>query len=306
MNTEETFIIHDQEFNLQASELSQEELVIAKEYVEITRHLQEIRQLYMMFQYNINCICSKYELMSDGRVLKDGKPALEEEDFIAINALVNNLISGGKTLKESTECYMREHYQEDDSMRKAYMNFCSSIYDSSFPFRFLLRMRDYSQHGHLPVNLTDERYVFDLDRILKKPNFTHNRQIKQQMEKAVEETIDIYGDIPRLSLGMTLVEYVAKLLTIYHRFLISVELKLTDCKEKVREVFENYPRNFFVADGNIPLFVYDIEADGNAHMVFIDEDPVRMLSDVKKEAMAAMEWHVNQLKRWKKECGLSE
>ena len=56
-----------------------------------------------MFQYALDSFDAKYLLMSDGKVLKNGEPAISEDDFIAINAMVNNLISAGRTLVESME-----------------------------------------------------------------------------------------------------------------------------------------------------------------------------------------------------------
>jgi len=72
---------------------------------------------------------AKYLLMSDGKVLKNGEPAISEDDFIAINAMVNNLISAGRTLVESMECYISERHSEDDSDCKAYMDFYHITYD---------------------------------------------------------------------------------------------------------------------------------------------------------------------------------
>lgn len=166
MDTEKTFIFRDQMIELSAAELSPDEVELAKQHVEITRHLKEIQQLYLMFQYALDCIDSKYTLMSNGKVLKNNDPANTEADFIAINAMVNNLISAGRTLVESMECYVSENYPKDDSNRKEYMDFYHKTYDISFPYRFLIRMRDYSQHGHLPVNQDGEWYGFDLYQVL--------------------------------------------------------------------------------------------------------------------------------------------
>ena len=75
-------MLHNQGPDLLFSELSKDELAIAKEHLEITRHLQEIHQLYLMFQYALDSFDAKYLLMSDGKVLKNGEPAISEDDFI--------------------------------------------------------------------------------------------------------------------------------------------------------------------------------------------------------------------------------
>ena len=96
MDTEKAFVLRDQNVEFSAAELSPDEVELAKNYVELTRHLQEIRHLYLMLQYCLDCIDSKYTLMSDGKMLMNNEPAITEADFIAINTMVNNLISAGK------------------------------------------------------------------------------------------------------------------------------------------------------------------------------------------------------------------
>lgn len=301
MDTEKTFMLHNQGPDLLFSALCPDELTIAKEHVEITRHLQEIHQLYLMFQYALDCIDSKYTLMSNGKVLKNNDPANTEADFIAINAMVNNLISAGRTLVESMECYVSENYPKDDSDRKEYMDFYHKTYDISFPYRFLIRMRDYSQHGHLPVNQDGEWYGFDLYQVLNKPHFKHNGLIKQQLDNAVKEVMDVYGDIPRLSLAMTLAEFTANLLAIYHQFWVSVEPMLLASEKKFKELIANHPENVnVVGEEKVSLFIYDVEIDGLAHMVFTDDDSSQMLSNFKTVAKAAADRYMNswdQLKR---------
>lgn len=285
MDTEKAIMLRDQIIEFSAAELDLDEVALAKHHVEITRHLQEIRNLYLMFQYCLDCIDSKYVLMSDGKVLINSKPATSEEDYIAINAMVNNLISAGRTLVESMECYITENYQKDDSDSQSYMDFYHKTYDTSFAYRFLIRMRDYSQHGHLPVNQNGEWYGFDLYQVLNKPHFKHNGMIKQQLENVVKEVMDIYGDIPRLSLAMTLAEFTAYLLAIYHRFWVAVEPAIVASEMKFKKLIAKHPENVnVVGDENVSLFIYDVDSDGLAHMVFTDDDTYQMISIFKTEA----------------------
>lgn len=294
MDTEKTFVLRDQNVEFSAAELSPDEVELSKNYVELTRHLQEIRHLYLMFQYGLDCIDSKYILMSNGKLLKNNEPAITEADFIAINAMVNNLISAGRTLVESMECYVSENYPKENSDRKGYMDFYHKTYDGSFPYRFLIRMRDYSQHGHLPVNQYGEWYGFDLYQVLKKPHYKHNGMIKQQLENVVKEAMDIYGDIPRLSLAMTLAEFTAYLLAIYHQFWVAVEPAMTASEKKFKELIANHPENVnVVGDENVSLFIYDIDADGLAHMVFVDDDVSQMVSMFKIEAKEVADRYMN-------------
>lgn len=56
MDTEKTFMLHNQGPGLLFSKLNSDELTRARKYVEMIRHLQEIHQLYLMFQYTLDCI----------------------------------------------------------------------------------------------------------------------------------------------------------------------------------------------------------------------------------------------------------
>lgn len=294
MDTEKTFMFHDQIEELSFAKLNPDELAVAQYHVEITRHLQEIHHLYLMFRYSLDCIGDQYVLMSNGKLLKNNEPAVSEDDFIAINSLVNNLISAGRTLVESMECYVTENLSEEDSGRKDYMKFYHETYDHSFPYRFLIRMRDYAQHGHLPVNQDGDWYGFDLYQVLNKPRYRHNGTIKQQLKNAVEEVKEVYGDMPRLSLAMTLAEFTAHLLSIYHHFWISVEKALVASETKFKELIANHPENVnIVCDGIVSLFVYDVDQDGMAHVVFSDDDISQMLSIFKTEAEEAENEYMN-------------
>lgn len=287
MDTEKTLKLTDQTTEFSFEQLPDNEMKAAKYYVEITRHLQEIRHLYLMFQYCLDHIEGTYTLMSNGTILKDGKAAVAVEDFVAINAMVNSLISAGRTLVESMECYVCENYPKDSKVRKEYMDFYHDTYNGSFSYRFLIRMRDYSQHGHLPVNQNDEWFGFDLYQVLNKPHFKHNGQIKKQLEKSVQEVMDIYGDIPRLSLTMTLAEYAANLLSIYNKFWNIVETAMTDSAKAFSDLVAKHPENInFLGEGEKALFVYDVNEDGMAHAIPISDDACKMLSRFKKESEA--------------------
>lgn len=294
MDTEKTFMFHGQFDGFSFAELSPEELAVAKHHVEITRHLQEIHHLYLMFQYSLDSINEKYVLMSNGEVLKNNELAVSEEDYIAINTMVNNLISAGRTLVESMECYVSENYLKGDSDREEYLEFYRDTYNHSFAYRFLIRMRDYAQHGHLPVNQHGTWYGFDLYQVLNKPHYKHNGTIKQQLKDAIEEVKEVYGDMPRLSLAMTLAEFTAYLLSIYDRFWLSVEKALVASEMKFKELIASHPENVnVVGAGNVSLFVYDYNKDGLAYTVCLDDNATQMLSIFKKEAEVAENKYMN-------------
>ena len=288
MDTEKTFMLAGSKTEFNFVQLSDEERSFAKRHVEIIRHLQEIQQLYLMFKYCLNSIDCKYTLMSSGNIQVNGKNVSAEEDYIAINVLVNSLISAGRTLVEAMECYIRENYSETDTARMEFMDYLHSVYDSSFAYRFLIRMRDYSQHGHLPVNQNGEWFGFELHQILNKPHFKHNTKIRKQLEKSVHEVMDNYGDLPRLSLAMTLAEFTAYLLDVYNQFWKKVSQTINDSAKEFAALIERHPENINLIGGcEVPIFLYDVEDDGMAHVVFTTDDAKAMLASFQSEAESA-------------------
>lgn len=299
MDTEK-FLFNNQNIDISFHELSELELEIAESYIEITRHLQEIHNLYLIFMYSINTMRCNYEFLPSGEVLNNRMPAVTENDYIAVNAMVNNVISAGSTLVEALECCIDEHLVKGDSNRENYMKQYHDTYDNSFSYRFLIRLRDYSQHGHLPVNKDGEWYGFNLYHILNKPHFNHNARIKQQMENATREIMDTYGNEPKFSLTVTIAEYVAMLLSIYCCFWNAIEETLAISYEKIGEVISNNIQNInTIKEKDISYFVYDV-IDGNAQIFFISDDPIIMFRAFKNEAEKSKNSYTEEWNKIKK------
>lgn len=117
MDTERMYLA-DNSFALTAEELTPEDLESAKHFVETTRHLQEIHSLFSVFKFNIDVLQEEYVLMNSGKVFCDEKPANNAQDYIAINAYITNIISAGKTLADSMECYVKSNSRIDSAARK--------------------------------------------------------------------------------------------------------------------------------------------------------------------------------------------
>lgn len=299
LDTEKMVLNHGEFDSISFENLAPHELKNIQNHVELTRHLQEIHSIYLMFQFNLDSFLNCYTLMNSGQVFRGGKPALLESDYISINAYVNNIISSGRTLTESMECYMKEHYSEGADARADYLNHYHSVYDNSFAYRLLIRLRDYSQHGHLPVTLEGDQYCINLYNVLNKPHFNHNPTIKGQIADAVNKIISIYRDTPTLSLTLTLAEFTAQLLSIYEKFWFCIQASLTASDIQFRKIVENHPENINSSNDDEPgFFVFEL-TKGMAHAVYLGDDTDKMFQDNYKEAVAA---HRKYAKSWKFLC----
>lgn len=179
----------DESLNLVYKELSENDLKIAKHFIEVTRHLQEIHHLFLIFKKDIDNLQKEYVLMNNGDVFSGQNPAENEDDYIAINAYTIRIISAGQTLVESMECYINNNTNIDDTAKQRYLDFYHKTYDLSFAYRLLIRLRDYSQHGHLPVSSLGNNYYFDLIQIVDKPHYNHNKTFENQMKNIIDNII---------------------------------------------------------------------------------------------------------------------
>ena len=283
MDTEE-FFLTDGDFSIVCGELSQEDLKTAKHYIETTRHLQEIHQLFLIFNKNISALQSEFVLKNGGNAFRGRKAANSEADCISINAYIINIISAGRTLVESMECYINTNSNIATESKKKYLDFYHKIYDSSFAYRLLIRLRDYSQHGHLPVSSRWNNYFFDLMQIVEKPHYNHNKAFESQMKNIIDEIVTNFHDTPTIALTETLAEYVANLLSIYKMFWYQTEKEIAETYDNFQTIVSNYPDNTISKPDSLSgLFVYDV-VDGNMHVVDPKDKPNEMLIQFKKEA----------------------
>ena len=70
-------------------------------------------------------------------------------------------------MMESMNNFANLDYLSSENKHR-YLAMVSKIYDTVFSYKLLTRLRDYSQHGHLPVSSEGNSYYFDFVDILGK------------------------------------------------------------------------------------------------------------------------------------------
>lgn len=283
VETEQTFYL-DGSFPLPPfSELTAEELETVKRYVELARHLEEIHQLFLIFKFDLDSFLSSYRVTSAGEVFRNNVLADMDDDYIAINALVISIISAGKTMVESMCAYTKANYGEKSETHKNLEAFIQNIYDHVFAYRLLVRLRDYAQHGHLPVNKHGDWYGFDARTFVGKPHFKHNEKIRKELEAAIKEVAEKYGDSFKVSLADMLAHYTPKLLSICRMFWNKIEDDLLKTEESFRNVVAARPENVFAQKECPPgFFSYNL-TDGNLDVAFLGDAPKFLIQTYKKE-----------------------
>lgn len=274
MDTERFIFTHGELDDVAFQELSLNDLETVEFYVEITRSIQEIHMLFRMFVFNLECFWKEFDNMQNEKVsLKERIKRLDEK-HPAINALVTNVISSGKTLSTAMESYMSQNYDTQDQESKDFFKLENDTYDHSFSYRFLIRLRDFAQHGHVPVSLDLAQldFAFDLQQILFKPHFSHNKTLEKQIGAIITEIRNTYRDTPTLALNRTIAEFSDRLLLLYLTFLKTVYTKLITSRSSFMMLISTYPNNIIKEmDIYKTAFLYKIE-NGEGHVVPLGQD----------------------------------
>ena len=111
MRLRDYILLRDCDFNIQDIEIpnmNDEEKETIETFIDITRHIQEIEQLFRIFRVNIKILLNFYRLGNNDEISKNYDFDLEDTDDYIINSLVINYISSAKTLKESIENFMKQ------------------------------------------------------------------------------------------------------------------------------------------------------------------------------------------------------
>lgn len=264
------------------NDLPEQKLTAVRHFVEITSHLQEIQQLFRIFKFNIERLRESYTLMSNGDVLCGERNADSEDDYIAINAYIVNILGSGRTLVEAMDLYISENKEIDESVRKTYFDYEHDLYDTSFAYRLLIRLRDLTQHGHLAVSKVGNNYSFDLKQITEKPHFSHNKKLGDEIKRISTEIIETYRDAPTISLTQAVAEYVSKLFMLYQKFWQEASSEFHNSYAAFESVLRSYPGNSIKGKGEDPvLFVYEI-INGAAQAVPISSDFIFMYEQFRR------------------------
>lgn len=275
----------------QLAELEEGEKSEIMFFLEISRHIQEIEMLFNVFRFNLLNMLDMFtltlsdELIRNGQInlqitdteaiIQDKKASLEISDKIAINALLISFISSGKTLVKSIETFIQSDFSEEFKAPKGLnKEWISTIYDENFYYRFMIHLRDFAQHGHLPVSVTDSKFGFDLYQILNTPHFLHNAARRKQFESIVKEILE-GSEYPRLGFTYHVAGYNLCITQLYVDFLRKSKSTFKICSRKLKSLVEKYSSNIIKSpDDQTGFFAFMLD-DGKLHLL----DPYSSILD---------------------------
>lgn len=141
--------------------LSKEEF---EKYSDQINQLEKFRvddQLFKLIQFN-------YADLEEKKIhyLKQfiSNPRIDFDEFsiqfLDLNRLILNLLSSIRTYLDHTETRLKRSFGETSTEYSLFKKFSSESFDSHFAYRFLAKLRNYSQHCGLPagsISLTDDQ-----------------------------------------------------------------------------------------------------------------------------------------------------
>lgn len=255
-----------------------------RRYMELTRLIQQIEQLFLLFIFNVDLFVQNYEIYPDGLIVRKNRASiriklnLDEEnkhmiwsgreewnDYIAINAFINNVLSSGRNLTQVLE-HGSSFFDKilGNGLAVDFKNrYMSDIYDKSFAYSFLHEMRNFTQHTHTAVSLSDhERYCFDLNTILETPRYKMKSDIKTMLSDITAKFSEELDSYPYISIALPLAEYTYCVVYLSFQFM-----------QEHEDIFLMEHRNFMKSfEEKDLIYRSEDEFDGNAFYYDADEN----------------------------------
>ncbi len=263
MNTRNYISFDKSEMNF--TTLPEENEKIFQRYMEFAQHIRELDQLYRMMIFNLENIFERFTLNFDDRVFtKNG----EVVDPIKLNAMLGNAISSGRTLIESMEVCDKVYISEDGNFKKY---FIAPVYDECPDYRIVDFLRNYMQHGHVPVSYDGQKIFLNLSEILDVTHMRINARLNQFLGDAEKQLLS-YGAVEtRLSCVVLFYKYFLMVHKLYRAFYSYASYKIEKIYEDRQKVLQEHPEYVFVTGGKPVVPVY-LDELGQLHGFLADED----------------------------------
>ena len=253
---------------------SSEHQAILQNYLDMTYHVQELNQLYRMMLYNLEKIFQDYNLLFDDRVYAyNGQPV----DVIEINALIGNAISSARTLIESVEVFDKAYISAEGQFKKAYI---SQAYDKWMSYRMVDFLRNYMQHGHVPISYDGNKIFLNLGEILDVNHMRINAGLRYQYEEIYSQLMAQGKAETRLNCVLPLYEYFLLVHKLYLDFWRYAEWSLTQIDKEARAVVEEHPEYVYTVQQYLFVPVY-CDQSGLPHGFDLETDFLEALADNK-------------------------
>lgn len=255
---------------------------ILTKYVSFIEALHDTHQLLQTFDFNLSQFhdcCMVY--YNDRIVWKGTKQSLSS---IEINGFLINIISSGKTLVDAIETMLGAEVSKEfaDQFK---IDYISKAYDKEFSYRFLYYLRNFSQHGYLPVSQRcDGRFCFDLSQIMAVPHMNVSKSMQESMEKVRHDIVTQFNDMPYITFTNTVYTYTIVVLEIYYNYLKQIEDIVKTQQVNKNTVLEENPELVYHGEGILNnTVIYNME-ETTLHFFYAESNLWNLFRDYRKQA----------------------
>jgi|GEM_PF-702614 len=210
-------------------------------YIELTRHIQELKQLFDVYRFNLECLLSNYDITSTDRISRKENLKSQQSDFICINALVINYLSAGRAVVDSVDLIVKNTYGEGSDEYTGFRDtILSKEYDNNFTYRLFYHLRNFSQHLHLPVSVNGCICCFDFKQILNTPYYKANKALLNEMEDYIKSASE-NGTSMLYSFTLSLANYTCAIAKIYKDSLPIIKDRLCEFHDVISTWIKDDP-----------------------------------------------------------------
>ena len=270
---------------IKVSVLNEEVEQLFDSYIELTRHLQELHQIFGMFCFGLESLRNAYSSKGLDLLCRNKNFKSKYSDLVVLNSLTINYISAGRSVVDSIDVCLESTYGKKSGEQKNFKdNVISKIYDNCFAYRFFYEMRNFTQHLHLLVSVADGTVCFDVNQILSTPHYNMNSKMKKFLEESNLEIMESTGDTIRYSFCIGISEFTCAVAKIYSSFLHHIEEKIHSLYKEISVIIKENPE---LVEDEHEIFkghIFYEKADGMIHGFSLESDTKEMLEKYIKDA----------------------
>lgn len=263
MDTRQILHVDDESIRTKPSKLEESERAILHKYVITFQELDELFQLFDVYDINLKLLHSICNLQINGGF--ECKAGWSGDDFTTINILTTNIISSGKVFTEALDRATKAICGVDSIEREHFRkNAYSSEYSKELPYFILSNFRDIVQHGHLVVSLDDsseqKHFCFDIEQIRGTLHFSFKKPFADKMENISKEIEKRFNSSPVLSYTSIMSGYSLSVVRIHNCFLKTMCPVLNDIDSELRLLLvRRKDIAQFIEERGISFVVYEAE-----------------------------------------------
>lgn len=274
---------HNDDFeNITVSEFEKDDQQVIDNFIELTRHLKEIKEVFDVFQYNLLRLRNTYCLKIDDRIHRNIPSDGQFTEYTEINALLISFISAGRTLVETMLVCAQVAFGTNKQHPSNFEQYVSDIYDTCFSYKLLYHLRNFSQHGHIPVSFHADVMCFDLGHILRTPHIKVSSSTDESLNHFFEELVVKRQLQPYWNFTMTVAEYTVAISKVYAEFWHAIIDNLRVKESRLHRLIKTYPECIVHENERWNGFIFFMK-DDYLH-TFCPSDPTELFDTYATEA----------------------